>query len=166
MSSVIVSSPYVAPGNSLKRLMIQVIIALLPGTLVAQLGHVVGLLVTGATVRNNALLGNDSWDPETTTNPNPRIPIVGPIIIGMLPLLACGTAVLLRMYNRLVELRLPAGETDFERIFSVDPLTVPTAEEPQGEAVAYAPDGRGYYTSSERLVDAPSLNLQLCRQAP
>ena len=34
MSSVLVSSPYVAPGNSLKRLMIQVIIALLPGTLV------------------------------------------------------------------------------------------------------------------------------------
>ncbi len=34
MTSVFVSSPYVAPGNSLKRLMIQVIIALLPGTLV------------------------------------------------------------------------------------------------------------------------------------
>jgi electron transport complex protein RnfD len=34
MSSVIVSSPYVAPGNSLRRLMIQVIIALVPGTLV------------------------------------------------------------------------------------------------------------------------------------
>ena len=33
MTSVIVSSPYVAPGNTLKRLMIQVIIALLPGTL-------------------------------------------------------------------------------------------------------------------------------------
>jgi len=34
VTSVFVSSPYVAPGNSLKRLMIQVIIALLPGTLV------------------------------------------------------------------------------------------------------------------------------------
>lgn len=33
MTSVIVSSPYVAPGNSLKRLMIQVIVALLPGTI-------------------------------------------------------------------------------------------------------------------------------------
>ena len=33
MTSVIVSSPYLAPVNSLKRLMIQVIIALLPGTL-------------------------------------------------------------------------------------------------------------------------------------
>lgn len=34
MTSVMVSSPYVAPGNSLRRLMIQVMIALLPGTLV------------------------------------------------------------------------------------------------------------------------------------
>jgi electron transport complex protein RnfD len=33
MSNVLVSSPYVSPSNSLKRLMIQVIIALLPGTL-------------------------------------------------------------------------------------------------------------------------------------
>ena len=33
MTSVVVSSPYVAQGNTLKRLMIQVIIALLPGTL-------------------------------------------------------------------------------------------------------------------------------------
>ncbi len=32
MSGAVVSSPYVAPGNSLKKLMIQVIIALLPGT--------------------------------------------------------------------------------------------------------------------------------------
>ena len=33
MSSVFVSSPYVAPVNSLRRLMIQVILALVPGTL-------------------------------------------------------------------------------------------------------------------------------------
>lgn len=33
MTRVFVSSPYVAPGNSLKRLMIHVLVALLPGTL-------------------------------------------------------------------------------------------------------------------------------------
>jgi len=33
VTSVIVSSPYVAPGNSLKRLMLQVLVALLPGTI-------------------------------------------------------------------------------------------------------------------------------------
>ncbi|MEE8366391.1 MAG: RnfABCDGE type electron transport complex subunit D, partial [Gammaproteobacteria bacterium] len=33
MTSVFVSSPYVAPGNSLKRLMVNVIIGLVPGTM-------------------------------------------------------------------------------------------------------------------------------------
>jgi hypothetical protein len=75
----------------------------------------------------------------------------------------CGTAVLLRMYNRMVELRLPPGETDFERIFAVDPVTVPTANEGQGEAVAYGPDGQTYFTSGEKLVDAPPLYEFRCR---
>ncbi len=67
---------------------------LLPGTLVAQLGHVLGLLVTGATVTNTTLFKDDeSGDPETTQNPKPRIPVVGPILIGLLPLLACAAAV-------------------------------------------------------------------------
>lgn len=75
----------------------------------------------------------------------------------------CGTAVLLRMYNRLVELRLPPGEADFERIFAVDPVTVPTANEGQGEAVAYGADGQSYFTSSEKLVDPPPLYEYRCR---
>lgn len=66
---------------------------LLPGTLIAMLGHILGLLVTGATVNTATLYKDDSGDPETTTDPKPRIPVVGPVIIGMLPLLACGTAI-------------------------------------------------------------------------
>lgn len=67
---------------------------LLPGTLVAQIGHVLGLLVTGATVSGTTLYKDDeSGDPETTPNPQSRIPIVGPVIIGMLPLLACATGI-------------------------------------------------------------------------
>jgi hypothetical protein len=66
---------------------------LLPGTLAAQLGHVLGLLVTGATVTNTTLYkDDDSGEPEMTQDPKPRIPVVGPIIIGMLPLLACAVA--------------------------------------------------------------------------
>lgn len=75
----------------------------------------------------------------------------------------CGTAVLLRMYNRLVEFRLPADEPNFERVFSVAPVTVPIANEAQGEAVAYGPDGRTYWTSSEKLVDDPPLFEYRCR---
>jgi hypothetical protein len=67
---------------------------LLPGTLVAQLGHVIGLLVTGATISNTTLYGDDeSRAPETTPNPKPKIPVVGPVIIGLLPLLACAAAI-------------------------------------------------------------------------
>lgn len=66
-------------------------VVLLPGTLIALLGHVLGLLVTGATVTSATLYKDDgSGNPETTTDPKPRIPVLGPILIGMLPLLACG----------------------------------------------------------------------------
>ncbi|MFT3708346.1 MAG: hypothetical protein QM817_11900 [Archangium sp.] len=75
----------------------------------------------------------------------------------------CGTAVLMRMYNRLVEFRLPEGETDFEKIFTVAPVNVSVANEAQGEAVAYGPDGRTYFTSSEKLVDDPPLFEYRCR---
>ncbi len=75
----------------------------------------------------------------------------------------CGTGVLLRMYNRLVEYRLPAGETDFERIFSAEPVSVPVADEEQGEAVAYGPDGRSYFTASEQILRVPNLAEYRCR---
>lgn len=66
-------------------------VVLLPGTLIALLGHVLGLLVTGATVNTATLYKDDgTGNPETTTDPKPRIPVLGPILIGMLPLLACG----------------------------------------------------------------------------
>lgn len=67
---------------------------LLPGTLVAQIGHVLGLLVTGATVNRTTLYKDDeSGSPETTPNPKSRIPIIGPIVIGLLPMLSCATAI-------------------------------------------------------------------------
>ena len=45
MTSVLVSSPHVAPGNSLRKLMLQVIIALVPGTLVYSWQFGPGVLV-------------------------------------------------------------------------------------------------------------------------
>ena len=67
---------------------------LLPGTLVAQIGHVLGLLVTGATINNTTLIKDDeSGAPETTPDPHPRLPVIGPIIIGLLPLTACAAAI-------------------------------------------------------------------------
>jgi hypothetical protein len=67
---------------------------LLPGTLIGLLGHVLGLLVTGATIRETTLFKDDeTGDPETTSNPKPKIPIIGHVVIGLLPLLACGAGV-------------------------------------------------------------------------
>jgi hypothetical protein len=87
-------------------------ILLLPGTLIALLGHIVGLLVTGATVTSATLYKDDgSGDPETTTNPKPRIPVVGAVVIGMLPLLACGAGVYFTsryLGDELIR-RLPSG---------------------------------------------------------
>lgn len=67
---------------------------LLPGTLAAQVGHVLGLLLTGATISNpTPFEDGESGAPKTTPNPRPKIPIVGPVIIGMLPFVACAIAI-------------------------------------------------------------------------
>ena len=74
-----------------------------------------------------------------------------------------GTALLLRMYNRMVELKLPPG-ADFEKIFTAEAVTVPVAPEVQGEAVAWRADGRGYYTSSEEAHGVkPTLDSVECQ---
>jgi hypothetical protein len=74
----------------------------------------------------------------------------------------CGTAVLLRMYNRMVELRLPDG-ADFETIFAQTPIEVPHANEPQGESVAYSFDGRAYFSSTEKLTATVPLDRSVCK---
>ena len=64
---------------------------LLPGTLIAQLGHVLGLLITGNPVHNTKLMGDDEAGEPTADAPEKqRIPVVGPVLVGLLPLLACG----------------------------------------------------------------------------
>jgi hypothetical protein len=63
---------------------------LLPGTLIAQLGHVLGLLVTGNSVKNTKLMGDgEAGEPKSETPKEQRIPVIGPIIVGLLPLIAC-----------------------------------------------------------------------------
>jgi hypothetical protein len=68
---------------------------LLPGTLVATLGHVLGLLVTGGTVNNTSLVkDDDTGEPQTGTDePKSRIPVVGTIIIALLPMIGCAIAI-------------------------------------------------------------------------
>lgn len=67
---------------------------LLPGTLVAQLGHVLGLLVTGGTVNNTTLIKDDeSCEPETGDDAKSKVPLIGTVIIALLPMLGCAIAI-------------------------------------------------------------------------
>ncbi|MCL2330093.1 MAG: hypothetical protein FWC56_02200 [Phycisphaerae bacterium] len=69
-------------------------IILLPGTLVAQVGHIIGLLVTGGTVNNTTLIkDNDSAEPEMGGDPGNKVPILGSIIIAVLPMAGCAIAI-------------------------------------------------------------------------
>jgi hypothetical protein len=72
----------------------------------------------------------------------------------------CGASFLLRTNNTLYEFRVAPG-AKFEDAFLATPARVPVGVEPQGEAVAYAPDGRGYFTTSER--PSPPIHHVGCR---
>jgi hypothetical protein len=59
-----------------------------------------------------------------------------------------GTRLLLRTYTRAWELRSPAARS-FEDVLDAEPVPVPEASQPQGEAIAYTEDGRGYLLGGE-----------------
>jgi hypothetical protein len=81
----------------------------------------------------------------------------------------CGTRVILRTYGALYEFRVPAGGP-FEAVFAMAGSSVPVGsliDEPQGEAVAYAPSGFGYYTASEsRGAMTVGLHMTTCALRP
>lgn len=59
-----------------------------------------------------------------------------------------GGQVILRSYDRAFVFRRWPG-SPLATSFATEPCRVPIAAEPQGEAVAFTPDGRGYVTVSE-----------------
>ncbi|WP_394842062.1 hypothetical protein LZC95_33915 [Pendulispora brunnea] len=60
----------------------------------------------------------------------------------------CAPRFLLRTYSRVYEFRAGANES-FDQAFTKAPVTLTAPSEDQGEAIAYAADGSGYYTVSE-----------------
>ncbi len=69
-------------------------IVLLPGTLIAQAGRIVGMLVTGAQINNAALLTTADQSKTTKSKASqPKIPVIGPVLIALLPMLTCGFAI-------------------------------------------------------------------------
>jgi hypothetical protein len=66
--------------------------ALLPGTLVAQIGHHLALLVTGGTVNQSRLANESTGEPEIQADAKPRIPVLGPVLVAVVPIFLCGLA--------------------------------------------------------------------------
>jgi hypothetical protein len=64
-----------------------------------------------------------------------------------------GTRLLLRTYTRVWELRSP-GARAFEDVLDAEPVAVTEAQQPQGEAISYTEDGRGYLLAGEG-ADSP-----------
>lgn len=80
----------------------------------------------------------------------------------------CGDRLLIRTRHLLFELSLPSSGPplagDLVSIFTAPPVEVPVAKEAQGEAVTYALDGLGYYTSGESAGGPqPELSSVDCR---
>lgn len=69
--------------------------ALLPGTLVAQIGHHFALLVTGGTVNQSRLANENTGEPEIQADGKPRIPVLGPVLVAVVPMFLCGLALVL-----------------------------------------------------------------------
>ncbi len=69
-----------------------------------------------------------------------------------------GRRAVVRTYFGAYELARDAGES-FESIFNATPVSVALAQEKQGEAISYAPDGRSIFTVSER-IPAPIFQIK------
>lgn len=69
---------------------------LLPATLIARVCHIIGSLLTGTSVGNISLLDDgDSLDAPGQGHARPKIPVLGPVLVGLLPLAASSAAILL-----------------------------------------------------------------------
>lgn len=75
--------------------------ALLPGTLIANMGFIVGLLITGGTLNSApASRGDEKGSAGADNRPQPKIPVIGPVIVALLPMTALA-AVLYLLVTRL-----------------------------------------------------------------
>jgi len=89
-----------------------------------------------------------------------RLPQADSIVTGA-DFHPCGDRMLVRTTGSLYELSAPGEGVD--ALFAATPVEVPVAaQEPQGEAVTYSPDGRRYFTSSETGNDPQPLNIVSC----
>jgi hypothetical protein len=75
-----------------------------------------------------------------------------------------GGRILLRTYTTVWEYRGAPGD-DVATILATMPIEAPAPRQPQGEAIAYDPDGRGYLVGSEK-TGAPLYRIHCAPDAP
>lgn len=89
---------------------------LLPGTVIQQIGQVVGLLITGATAAPP--IPAKDGGPPTIPAPQPKIPFFGPMIVALVPMIGLaiciytvasqmGLGIVAKLPKELVERRTP-----------------------------------------------------------
>lgn len=62
-----------------------------------------------------------------------------------------GTRLMLCDHFAAYEMALPANASNFENIFLADPIPVDVGKRKQGEGIAFSPDGRSIYATSEGI---------------
>lgn len=85
---------------------------LFPGTLIVQLGRVVGLLITGAKVVQVKLPDGEGGQKGQGADWTPKLPFVGPLVVALLPMFLLGVVIAfvsLRL-GQSVLMRLPADQ--------------------------------------------------------
>lgn len=86
---------------------------LFPGTVIVQLGRIVGLLITGAKVVQVKLPEGDGASPKGQgADWKPKLPFIGPLVVALLPMFLLGVVIAivsLRLGHSIL-IRLPADQ--------------------------------------------------------
>lgn len=97
-------------------------VVLLPGTVVAQSGRFVGLLITGANINAATLTASPQAGKSTKSSSKSKLPVVGPVLIALLPMLACGFSIYVVVMTLgqevMVAAEAPASEATLPVAFS------------------------------------------------
>lgn len=112
---------------------------LFPGTVAAQLGRIVGLLITGATVAPGAGKGDDGDRPGPDWQP--KLPVIGPVLVALFPMATLGVMIYLVIVylGPAIVSQLPANQ-----VSTALPLTL----------AAFWEQLRGLITLSESTLNA------------
>jgi len=104
------------------------------------------------------------FQPSRTGTDNP-LGFIGSALITGGAVSADGTKAVVRTYSDAYEFDVPDGDVA-KAITTGEPLVTPLPDEPQGEAIAYSPDGASYLTVSDQSDPVSVLRYRVPRKTP